>query len=173
MPGRHHEGQLVAVDHDRGQQRQVGAERDDAEVGAVVEDLPGYAAGERPLHRDVHVGIQAAVLVQQRQQVQAGELVGRQRETARAELPDIVERRERLLAEIQQPLGVHREHPPGVGEHAAPAGAVEQRPADLVLEPLDGLADRRLGPIERLGGGREAALPYHGDEGFELSEFHL
>ena len=78
----------------------------------------------------------------------------------------------RALAQVDQPLGVVGQHPPGVGQHAAPARAVEQRPADLVLELLDRLADGRLGPVERLGGGREAALADDGEKGFELKEFH-
>ena len=38
-----------------------------AEVGAVVENLRGNAAAQRPLHRDVHLRIEPPVLVQNRQ----------------------------------------------------------------------------------------------------------
>ena len=64
------------------------------------------------------------------------------------------------------------QHAARVGQQAAPAGAVEQRAADLVFQFLDGLADCRLRPIQRFSGGREAAFPDYGEKCFELKEFH-
>ena len=43
-----------------------------------------------------------------------------------------------------------------------------ERRADLVLEFLDALADRRLRPAHALGGAREGALFDHGQEVLEL-----
>ena len=106
------------------------------------------------------------------QEVEARQLVGGQRQPPGAQLADVLEGGQRLLPKVQQPLGMHRQDAAGVGQQAAPARPVEERPADLILEPLDGLADGRLRAVERLGRGREAALPDDGQEGFQLGEFH-
>ena len=89
-----------------------------------------------------------------------------------AQVPHVVERRQRLTLEVHQPLGVLEQHLPGIGEHAAPARPIEERLADLVLEPLDDLADGRLGPVERLRRLGEAALADDGHERFELEQVH-
>jgi hypothetical protein len=76
------------------------------------------------------------------------------------------------LTKVDQPLGMVGQDAPGIGQYAPPARAIEERPADLILELLDGLADSRLGPIERLGRRREAALTHHREKCFQLEEFH-
>ena len=50
------------------------------------------------------------------------------------------------------------EHLAGVGQLRALAGAVEKLHPDLALERRHLLADRGLGEVERLAGGRERAL---------------
>ena len=172
MRRRHHERELVVIDDDRVERGGVGTEGDHAEVGAVVEHLRRHAAAEGALHRDVHFRIEPPVLVQNRQQIQTRQLVGRHRQSAGPQLPHVVQGRHRALPQVDQALGVVGQHPPGVGQHAAPARAVEQRPADLVLELLDGLADGRLGAEQGLGGGRKAAFPHDREKGFELEQFH-
>jgi hypothetical protein len=73
---------------------------------------------------------------------------------------------------VQRALGVVGQHPAGVGQHPPPARSVEQRPADFVLQLLDGLADGRLGPVQGLGSGGKAAFTHNRKKGFELEQFH-
>ena len=114
-----------------------------------------------------------AELVQQRQQVQASQLVGRDDQLSPAQVPHIVHGRQRLFLQVEQSLGMLQQHLAGVGQHAAPAGTVEERLPDLVLEPLNDLADRRLRAVQGLGRLGKAAFPDDGDERLELEEVHL
>ena len=77
MPPRHDKRQLIAIHHDRLQIRVGRLIGDDAEVGAVVAHLRGNAAGQAAADREAHRRMQPPVVVQQRQQVQAGQLVAR------------------------------------------------------------------------------------------------
>ena len=67
----------------------------------------------------------------------------------------------RLFRQSEQPVGVIAKETPGVGQRGILGGAVEQPFADALLEPSDGLADRRLGAVELHGRAREA--PFGGD----------
>jgi hypothetical protein len=67
---------------------------------------------------------------------------------------------------------VDRQDPAGIGQQPPAAGPIEQRVANFVLEPLDRLADRRLGSVEGLGGRREAAFPDNREKRLELREVH-
>ena len=68
--------------------------------------------------------------------------------------------------------------PPGAAHHRLPllgeepAGAVEERHAELPLEPRQVRRDVRLHGVERPGGSRDAAAFGHGGQGGELAEIH-
>ena len=63
-----------------------------------------------------------------------------------------------FLRQAEQALGVVAQQAPGVGQRGVLGGAVEQPLADALLEPADGLADRRLRPVQLHGGPGEAAF---------------
>ena len=61
--------------------------------------------------------------------------------------------------------------PASVGRHAA-ARALEQRRAQLLLEPPDLVRERRLGEVELLGGAGEVPVARHRLHASELPELH-
>ena len=76
-----------------------------------------------------------------------------------------------------QPLDLLAEHPPlvdepaaGRGEHHPAPGPLEQRRADLPLEPLDLLGDRRRREAELGRRAADAAAALDGDEGLQGRE---
>ena len=64
----------------------------------------------------------------------------------------------RLAGQPQQPLRVVLEQAPGFGQRAVARGPVEQPLAQLILDPPDRLADRRLRPVEPAGRRGKAAI---------------
>ncbi len=90
----------------------------------------------------------------------------------RSRLFKLVERAGGLAAEGQQAQSIIAQQDAGGGERAVARGAVEERFADRFLELADDLADGGLGAVQALRGAGEAALFGHGEEGFELGEFH-
>jgi hypothetical protein len=67
---------------------------------------------------------------------------------------------------LQQQLAVLRQHEPA-------SIAPEELLADRMLQLLELLAHRRLGPPDALAGGREASGLDHGDEAFEQQEIEI
>ena len=57
--------------------------------------------------------------------------------------------------------GARGDRLPGLGRGDAAARALEQRRAELLLEPADLVRQRRLGDVELLRGAREVAVPRH------------
>ncbi len=164
--------QLIAED-DRGfHLGVVGAEADHAHFDGVGEDIIGNAAGERALDGDLDARVLAAEGVQQRQQVEAGVLVGGQVELAGVQRAQVDQGGARVRPQVEHLLRVVAENLAGVGEDAVAGGALEQRLTEFSLQLGDDLADRRLGAVQARGGAGEAALFGDGEEGFELEEVH-
>ena len=61
---------------------------------------------------------------------------------------------------------------PGLGDRHPARRPLDERDADLLLEPADLLRQRRLGDVLTLGGAGEVALVGERDEVFELSQIH-
>ena len=74
---------------------------------------------------------------------------------------DLVERR---AERAQQPLA-------GLGRRDAAGGAGQEPDAEPLLEPADGVAQRRLRGAELGRGPREAALLGDREEGIEIGQF--
>ena len=77
-----------------------------------------------------------------------------------------------LFLEPGQPSGVVQEYRAGLGELSALRGPVEEPLAQLVLETLHGLADRRLGPVQLCGRTGEAPFGRDGEKDVQLGEVH-
>ena len=90
------------------------------------------------------------------------------------------------LSGVDAPGGGHRDvelgqHRPGVaqerlaggGQLDPAAGAVQQPAAELLLEPADLLAQRRLGDVQAGRGAAEVQLLGDGDEVTQLAKFHV
>ena len=171
-PARDHKRELIAIHHDG---LQVGIGRlvgDHAEIGPVVANIGRNAAGEPAAHRHRMAGYKRRYSWSKRQQIQARQLVTGDDQLPAAQVAHVLQRRQRLLFEGHEPLGVLEQDLAGVGQNAAAAGPIEQRLPNLVFQPADDLADSRLRPIQRLGGLREAAFPDDGHERLELEEIH-
>jgi hypothetical protein len=107
-----------------------------------------------------------------RQERDGGAGLARDHQPSRLRLPDIEDRLRqavdagkalRHLAVKQQRLG---------GRLEPPRLAVEEREADLPLEPRDLRAYRRLRHADRRGGAGRGPVLHHGAEDFELPEIH-
>ena len=123
-------------------------EREDAEVEAAIEhlgaDLPRRARGARPR---VTCGCVDAKSLDERQQRVDGGLVGADEHAPAPDL-QLAHRRFRLRRQPQQPLGVVQQQAPGLGQRAVFDDRSKSRSPELVLEPPDRLADRRLRPVQ-------------------------
>ncbi len=161
MLGVDDEGELVAVDDDGAELRIFGAEGEDAELDGVEEDLVGDAAGERALDGELDAWVFPAELVEQREEVEAGVLVGGEVEAALVEFAEFGEGGDGVPAQVQELVGVLAEEQAGVGEGSVACAAVEQDLAQLAFELGDGLADGRLRAMEARGCAGEAALLGH------------
>ncbi|MNN04923.1 hypothetical protein D3C81_1176640 [compost metagenome] len=74
-------------------------------------------------------------------------------------------------------LGQHltrlgQEQPAGLAQRHSAVGALEQAHAQLLLQRLDLLAQRRLGNAQLQGGAAEVQLFGNGDEIAQVAEFH-
>ena len=70
----------------------------------------------------------------------------------------------------ERALGLRAQQPARVGEREAPAGADEQRDAELGLEVRDLFGDARAGEVQDVGGGGERPVLGGGEEVGELLE---
>ncbi len=82
-------------------------------------------------------------------------------------LLDLVHCGVQLLESAGEP---RRQQLPGLGEHQRALEPAEEARADVVLEPLDLVADGRGGDAELLGGPGEAQMPGGGLEGPQAVE---
>ncbi len=130
------------------------------------------AAGERALHGDLDARVLAAKLVEQRQQIKAGVLVGGELELSAVEFAQLRERARCLRSQVQELPRVFAENASGVCERAIAGRPFEEDLAEFRFELRDGLAHGRLGAVQAGGGAGEAALLGHGEKGFELKQVH-
>ena len=132
--------------------------RQHAEVEAAVEQLGRHLARRHAPHFDARLRMLARETIDDRQQAVDRRLVRPDDDPAAADLLELPDGRLGLAASRSSRVRVVLEQPAGLGQRAVARGAVEQPLAQLVLQPADGLADRRLGPVQLLGGRREASI---------------
>ena len=77
-----------------------------------------------------------------------------------------------FFSEAHEPLPVVLQDAPGVGQRAALRRPIEELLAELVLEALDRLADRRLRPVHLRRRARKAALLGHGQKDPQGGQVH-
>src|SRR5689334_10501390 len=116
--------------------------------------------------------MEPAELGQHRQQVEHGEFVGGDEQSAFLQLAQFGERLGGFTAEVDQLLGIFEKNLAGVGKDALTRRAVEKRLAKLVLQFADGLADGGLGAEELFGCAREGAFSSYRQKDFELGKLH-
>ncbi|MNY48640.1 hypothetical protein D3C86_1839890 [compost metagenome] len=77
------------------------------------------------------------------------------------------------LVQLRQHLArLGQEQPADLAQRHAPVGTLEQAHAQLVLQRLDLLAQRRLGDAQLQGRATEVQLLGDGDEIAQVAEFH-
>ena len=166
----HHE--LVVPERDC-LERTLGRRKgQDTEVDGPVQQRGRDVPGGHPPDVNQDLGMGRTETGDHRQQRVHGRLVGANDHPAATHLLQFAHGELRVGREGQQARGVILEQAAGLGQGAVPRRPIEQPIAELFLEPLDGLADRGLGPVEFLGGLREAALGRDCCENREVLQLH-
>jgi hypothetical protein len=130
---------------------------DDRQIRAVAgRHALEQAARRLDDHRHLDLGMRRGEAGQDRRQEQARIVVGRADRDRTVERGSVERRRGLLMRGQDAPRVWQQQLAVGRQRHAA-AVALEQRPAELLLEPAHLHADRRLGPVHPLGGGGVAA----------------
>ena len=132
-----------------------------------------------PICRDGHaadVDLDArelpAEVLEQRQQDVDRRFVGADQHAPALQIAQVADRGVGLLRQPHQPLRVVEQDAAGFGELAVLGGPVEEALAEVVLETLDGLADRRLRPVQPGGGPRKASLGGDRQKDLQLGQIH-
>ena len=92
---------------------------------------------------------------------------------AEHERPLAAQVRHRAVVDAQQLAQLFRHGLAAGGHLHAAAAALEQRPADALLEPAHVLGDRRLREVQRLGGAVIAAVVDDGEERADMAEVEI
>ncbi len=111
---------------------------------------------------------EAAELVEHRQQIKTGVLIRRQMQPSALQRAQLLERRRRLAAQLQQALGVLAQQHPGGCQRALARGALKERVADFLFETANRVAHGRLRAAQPDRSTRKAAFLDHCEKGFEL-----
>ena len=111
-------------------------------------DLPRRHAAH--VHEDSRV-LLAEALDERQEHVHAS-FVRSDEHAPALQVSQLANRELRLLGEALEPFGIAAQHAPRLCEGAVFRRSIEQPLPDFVLEAADGLADRRLGPMELDGG---------------------
>ena len=164
--------QLVVADRERGQPLLGRLEGQDPEVEAALQHLEADLARRHAAHVDERLRVRLAEPADERQQQVHARLVRADHHAPAAQVRKLPDRALRLLRQAQQPLRVALQHPPGVGQRAVLERSVEQPLAEIIFQPPDGLAHRRLGPVQLPGRPREAPLGRHGQKHPQFCEIH-
>ena len=98
--------------------------------------------------------------------------VGADDDAAAAHLLELADGELGVGGEGQQAAGIVLEEAAGLGQRAVARRAVEQAIPELFFEAFDGLADRRLGPVELLCGLGKTSLGRDGRENGEILQLH-
>jgi hypothetical protein len=150
----------------------VDREHDQPALDAPVADRVGDLGRVLAEQADAHARVALAEVLDEVGQQVIGRLPERaEGRRAGLQLTHFPHRVDRLLGGSERPFGLRAEDAPGLGE-LQPAGAHEQRRAELRLEPADLLRHARLGHVQGLSGRRERAMLGCGEEVLELLECH-
>lgn len=127
VPGFDDKCKLIAVDHHGFDLRVVRLEREDSDLDRVHQHLIRDATGERTLHGDFDKRMLAPELMQERQQIEAGVLVGREAEASAMQGAQLGERAGCLAPQIEEFAGVIKQDFPCCRDGSVARGAVKQR----------------------------------------------
>ncbi len=165
-------GEFVAVDDGRAELWVVWSEREKAELDGMKENIVWNAAGEGSLDGDFDAPVLLAEIGEQRQQIEAGVLVGGNVEAAGVQSAELADGGCGLGAEIEHFEGVFAEDFTRGGEGCIARTAFKEDLAKFCFEFGDGLTYRRLCAMQAGGGAGEAAFLGHREKGFHLCQIH-
>ena len=134
----------------------------------MLQNVVGDPAGERALNGHMDPTMALAKQRQQRQEKQAGVLIGRQAQAAEVQGAQLRERCPGLCPQVQNLAGVLLQHLTGIGKGAVSRGALKECLPEIGLQLGNNLADGRLRPVQPGRGTREAALLGYGKEYLKL-----
>ena len=164
--------QFVRAHVDRVQSPLGGLERDDAKVEAALGDLNAHLAGRHAPHVNLDLGMDRPEAPDEREQRVHRGLVGADEHAPAPQVAELTDRLLGLLRQAHQPLGILAQHPAGLGQRPLLRRTIEEALTQLVLEPPNRLADRRLRAVQLRCRTREAALGRHRQEHLQLGEVH-
>ncbi|MOA24830.1 hypothetical protein D3C78_1455260 [compost metagenome] len=110
---------------------------------------------------------------QRRQAVQADMVAGGQGQATADVAVEVAQGAAGIVQHVEHLAGARQQRAACFGEADLAADAVEQARIELLFEGGDALADRRLGEVQALASGREAAGLGDGDEGVEAGQIHV
>ena len=128
------------------------------------------------LHLDIEGDVRIAgaeVLQKVRQIILAGHRGGRDGDRTLHLLREVAQRDGRILAHLQDLLGVFVEELARVGGVGLLRGADDELDIQFSLQCGDVRADGRLRQVQQLRGAGKAAVFHHVDERFELFDIHI
>ena len=141
-----------------------GLKGEHAEIDGSVEERLGDLARGHPTDFDRHARVGTREPFDVRKQRVDGRFVRAHDHPSPADLLELPDRQLGLACQPQQALRIVLEQASGLGQGPVPRGPVEEPFAKLILDPPNGLADSRLGPVEPPGGRRKAAIGGNGEE---------
>jgi hypothetical protein len=100
-------------------------------------------------------------------------VAGGQTEAAGDLAREVGQRPPSVIQHIQDLIGARQQSPAGLRQTDFPAQAIEQAYIELLLQPCDSLADRRLCQVQALAGGRKTAGLGNGDKSVEIRQIHF
>ena len=151
----------LAGESDQGEVEPAGAE--------AVHEVVGVGLGQRDLDARVR-GVELLEKVRHVRQAAGDDHPDR--DPAADEAAMLVDRQSHAGRGLQRGVGVRENRLADRGDTHRPPRPVEQRLAELALEPADLGADAGLGDVDALRAAREAPLLGDRDEVLELAELH-
>ena len=172
MPGIDQHDELVVAEREGLQTPLARREGQHPEVERAAEHLPGHLPGRDAAHLDLRMRMIRTETLDDREQHVHRAFVRADQHPAAPQVLQLANRALGFRLELREALRVVEQQLACLGQPPALRRTIEQPLVELVLEPPDGLADRRLRPVQPFRRAREAALVGDGEEDLQLGEIH-
>ena len=163
---------LVAPERNRLDAAIRGLEREHAEIERPVQDRAGYLPRRDPADVDEDVRMQDGKTLDVREQAVDGRFVRADDDPAPAHLLKLLDRGLRFARETEQPLRVVLQQASCFRQRAVARRPIEQALAELVLDPADRLADRRLRAVHPPRGSGKTTFGRDRQERRQVRQLH-